>query len=50
MKIIKNRQSKYFSHIKRFNTVIKPMLKGKVDRDRARGLQQYTGVDVVEIQ
>ena len=38
---IKSRQIKYFGHIKRHDTLLKFLLEGKVEGQRARGRQRY---------
>ena len=38
---IKSRQIKYFGHIKRHDTLLKFLLEGKVEGQRARGRQMY---------
>lgn len=37
---IKDRQMKYFCHSKRYNTIMKTILEGKIERKRERGRQR----------
>ena len=47
MKEIKKRQVKYFGHVKR-NTLIKTILEGKAEGQRARGRQRYKWEDNIK--
>ena len=48
LKEIKFRQSRYFGHIKRHNTLLKTILEGKVEGKRARGRQRYKWEDNIK--